>query len=302
MSFLKARENPVVSRILVLLPVLFAGCGLSSAQVEIVDGQPAAAEVAASTVSMAITYTLPGDEKVVRHMCTGAILNSNWIVTAGHCLMPWPMDGSRASLLAIPGTSVGSGAGFRIVEARRHKEFASNLDLLEAVRKGTPGNDVALLRVAEPFSAHLRPVLIGGSEPLAGALEVAGYGSTVGLRESDNPLDPSFTDRIPKSMGTLFQTTVKFLRTDAVRHTLVVSTSGAGTPCEGDSGGPLFSRRDGRLVLHGLVEGGFETRCHGRDDVDLEFRQEIHFTSVAHYRDMILNPDSPVWKKHSLYK
>ena len=100
----------------------------------------------ASTVKLRIIYEM-GDRIEIDH-CGGTVIDKNWIVTAGHCVAA-DLSWDRVEVIAGDEHLDGANTIKRITrEAFCHAGF----------RYRTLENDIALLRVDNPFPARVRPV------------------------------------------------------------------------------------------------------------------------------------------------
>jgi trypsin len=194
--------------------------------------------------------------------CTGVLISSDWVLTAGHCasisgslstgLVPSPPAWPPAAFRVELGTPYADGRGGEI-----HTVSRVIVDNQYLVTHGD-GNDVTLLRLTVP--SRVRPMLIAPSDSAlwrAGRLgTIAGFGTT-----SENAVSPPPQMRfahVPFTTSAYCAEKYPF-GPDIVQNdgyydprTMVCAgyPQGGTDTCEGDSGGPLLSRLpDGRLIL-----------------------------------------------------
>ncbi|XP_014253934.1 serine proteinase stubble [Cimex lectularius] len=188
------------------------------------------------------------------HRCGGAILNENWIATAGHCV-----DDLLLSQIRI-----------RVGEF----DFSSTLEPFPFQEKGaarkvvhpkynffTYEYDLAMVKVDGPivFQAHVGPICLPGSDDLliGENATVTGWG-----RLSDGGTLPSVLQQATVPIISNEQCKNLFLR--AGRHEFFPDIfmcagfeRGGKDACQGDSGGPLQVKgKDGRFFLAGIISWG----------------------------------------------
>ncbi|XP_043285785.1 trypsin alpha-4-like [Venturia canescens] len=209
--------------------------------------------------------TIPG--------CSGSIISSNWVITAGHCICSWAWDSLGPLIVLSAGSShYKKGSHHTIVEVICHPQYylQDDKDLL-------PFNDIGLLRVAEPFKFDKtrQPIpLHSGAYEAMGQFEAiaSGWGSTtLDGQLSDNLKAATF--KVISSLDCLaFLSTVD--KNSSAYSAKICAEPLSGSICQGDSGGPLTV--NGTLV--GIVSWG--RSCSAKDGPQV-------FSEVAHYRDWI---------------
>ena len=178
-----------------------------------------------------------------RHNCGGSIISAHYVVTAGHCV---EYDVIRLSIRAGTSQKQQGGSVHEVVEIIQHEEYYSN-------GYGVPINDIALLRVKEPFQFDdtRQPINLfnAGEESVAGVKSVitgwgnTGRGSPVQLQTVTVPIvTKDLCNEAYERYGGL------------PKGQICAAYYGVGgkDACQGDSGGPLAI--DGRLA--GIVSWG----------------------------------------------
>lgn len=87
----------------------------------------------------------------VGHFCGGAILNSRWIITAGHCIHP----NIRETVIAVVGTlHLPYGVKYRIIDAIKYQNPVYITKL--------PPHDIGLIKVKGDieFNENIKPIKI----------------------------------------------------------------------------------------------------------------------------------------------
>ncbi len=217
-----------------------------------------------STVKLRIIYEM-GDRIEIDH-CGGTVIDSNWVVTAGHCVAA-DLSWDRVEIIAGDQHLDGANAVKRITrEAVCHAGF----------RYKTLENDIALLRVDNPFPTRIRPARMDmdGAPSLQRGGVGMGHGWPVtGMRAGDR-----FLNRTPLRVHDV-----------SMRSYITVTNAASATGglCRGESGGPILSggRYGKRLagVLSGIQPG---TENHAGDECMLG-NYEMYFTPIAAHRGWI---------------
>lgn len=220
--------------ILLALALLAGATGPARA---IVGGAPAGPEVAAHAVMLVSTRGAS---------CTGTVLAPDVVLTAAHCVEP-------AADYAV---ALISGPAPKLIPVTRialHPGFSA-----DQFRTRRPTPDLALVKLAEPLPASLRPARLapaGGLPPKGDGFTIAGFGVTA--------------DGASKSAGTLRTVALPNIgSTGGIMVRLSRAEGGAGA-CTGDSGGPAF--RDGAVagVIGWATAPGGARGCGGVTGVTL---------------------------------
>jgi len=191
------------------------------------------------------------------HVCGATLIAPRWAVTAGHCAR-WVHGDVQQPLTGHPYAwrvrfgSRSTRSGGRLVRVTGFVRIAKTLD---------PDGDVALLKLAHPV--RVTPARVATRTPRPGAKaailgwgftdpdgDESGYGDFESPRAYPRMLRTARTRVWPKRVCALEA------RTPAL---CVGGEHGRPNPSNMDSGGPVFVRERGRLVLAGTVNGGSPT-------------------------------------------
>jgi secreted trypsin-like serine protease len=166
--------------------------------------------------------------------CSGALIDSQWVITAGHCFHDVnrnPVSGPTPySTVAIVGRTDDAdedeGHEVEVVEVRQ-----------------SPVNDIVIVRLAEPID-DVPPLALRSAPPRPGeTLVLAGWG-----QESADATEPATHLQVGKVLVHDVQDTIT---------TVTGSWPSADTSaCPTDSGAPYFENRAGANALVSIESGG----------------------------------------------
>jgi secreted trypsin-like serine protease len=226
------------------LSVILAACGKPAAkdpsETMIVGGSRVSTSdaIAKSTVAL----VMPDGWQ----FCTGSLVSAKIVVTASHCLEGYEEN----SLYVAFGTVAqnGSYASSRLRYATRavmNPNFdTAAMDLDVATRAP---NDIAILVLNAAAPAGYAPVkMLAASDALTvgETLTLAGFG---------------LINAFYGTSGVLRKVDVKLAKVATAAKEIEYGPSGGKSACMGDSGGPAFVKRNGKLVLVGVTSRGAGT-------------------------------------------
>ncbi|XP_017969027.1 serine proteinase stubble isoform X2 [Drosophila navojoa] len=188
------------------------------------------------------------------HRCGGALINENWIATAGHCV-----DDLLISQIRI---RVGEYDFSHVQEQLPYIERAVSKKVVHPKYNFfTYEYDLALVKLEQPleFAPHVSPICLPETESLLIGMNatVTGWG-----RLSEGGTLPSVLQEVSVPIVSNDNCKSMFLR--AGRQEFIPDIflcagyeTGGQDSCQGDSGGPLQAKsQDGRFFLAGIISWG----------------------------------------------
>ena len=203
--------------------VTTAGALLSSpAHAVVGDPVPAGSYTYTAKVSVGADDTARG--------CSGALVASDWILTAASCFAADPQTPVvPAGKPALPATATVAGRTSAVVQIVPRS-----------------GRDLVLARLARPVSG-VTPVTVATSAVGTGeTLRAVGYGRTATEWVPDTPHTVTFS-------------------VDAAGTDGLTVTGVNGALCQGDTGGPLLRESNGTAQLVGINSRSWQGGCYGND-------------------------------------
>lgn len=194
-------------------------------------------------------------------LCTATLISGNFALTAAHCVE----QGISNTVVIFADNIHSSGRTMlRVVEAKSPPQWR------EPHPSGTDFGDIAVIRLEGKLPrgyhpAHLAPAnlkLTRGEKVL-----LAGYGISHVRNQA--------------GAGQLRRTTVSVVEPDLGHSEMVFDQTKGSGACHGDSGGPAFAERKGRLYLVGVTNRGYP------DAAPDDCAQEVVYAKVGVYRRWI---------------
>lgn len=205
-----------------------------------------------------------------RAFCGASLINTKFVLTAGHCMINQDETTFHVVLGENDITSPSSQSLFRVTRVHTHPQFSGPPDF---------SNDLTLVELekAVDFSGRMTPVClpqVGPSEfPTSqyGYLMVAGWGLL--QEKGQQPKTLVEADIVQRSSSYCAQVYgPKFTS----KH--ICANSASSSVCNGDSGGPLMLRSNGKIFEIGVVSYGY---------VCGNYRYPAAFTRTQEYLDWI---------------
>lgn len=228
---------------------------LGADSTSIIGGVPVDAKdtIAKSTVAL-VASVVTQDDQEGQFICTGSLLTSNVVLTAGHCVPEVGAEYKEVALYVIFNTDLNNmqrGDIRLVVDYVIHSEYGKTGE------QGEDAHDLALVKFSGAMAPGYQLAKFLDDETLLTAgkkVTLAGYG----LIETDGVNT--------KSDNKLRKVDVEIVEDFGKHEILLDQTQGKGA-CHGDSGGPAFLEVNGTQYVWGVTSRG--AGKDGKDDCSL---------------------------------
>ena len=193
-----------------------------------------------------VALTEKGVAPANAQFCGGALIDSQWIVTAAHCVEGVTPNNTDVVVGAYDLRDAQGGQRLAITEIRVHSRYNDSSSNLEA--------DIALLKLARPVSGIAPLQLVDSSSQIASGVlaTVTGFGRT-----SDGGPTSSILRQVEVPLVSLDVANQVYGGDLNSFHLGAGLAVGGKDSCQGDSGGPLVVRAGNDWRLAGVVSFGY---------------------------------------------
>lgn len=198
--------------------------------VAVIGGQVAASQDVFAQSTMLI-------ETESGELCSGTLIAANLLLTAAHCIV-----NAESDVFHVSGNFAGRTFTTMSVASRTHPDYKRH-SVFFGLGGHSNSNDIGLLLLRDKFPAEFQPALLPVKELNYKNHEVmiAGYGFSAGLRKGD--------------FGLLYFGSTQ-VSSEQPNDSIILNQGGSALTCPGDSGGPVYTFLENKLVVIGVHSWG----------------------------------------------
>ncbi|KAK9763056.1 hypothetical protein K7432_010617 [Basidiobolus ranarum] len=208
--------------------------------------------------------------------CGGAILNENWIITAGHCLVQFS-NTSTTNFVKLPVESFALVLG-NTLNIKTNTVSIKRYILHEKFDLVASKNDIGLIELSSPlqFTDNIKPAVLGSVPKANQNVTTVGFGETETQQQSPTLLKLELTigttDFCMKSIG----------ETKSDPSIFCTKPVPGKAPCFGDSGSPVYGA--GKLI--GLTSYGVNLVDPLSDNCSIS-GEITYFVNINNYKQFL---------------
>ena len=254
-----------------LIALAVTGCGSrphQNSKTKIVGGHAVREDSPVSSSTIALVYATDHE-----YFCSGTLIGPRTILTAAHCVEDVITD--HTAIGVTFGLKANEAPFIAALSSTRHESY--DTAMMDSEHPAGASNDIAIVTLNADAPSTYRPATpftIEDAVDVGEPLILAGYGLTAAGNEGVD--------------GTLREVETEITVVSLPRKELEFGKHAGRSACMGDSGGPAFVKRNGKLKLVGVTS-------RGSSDCD----EEGIYTDVRHFSSWIsTNKDLALSARH----